>query len=227
MKILCVADASDPLVYSPNIVERYKDVDFIIGAGDLPLKYYEYIITTLNKPLYFVFGNHHAESLKQYKGTRYFDGVDHLEFNRDRYVFGIGGEFLDGQVKRDRSTGLLLAGLGGSMRYNSGENQFSEFQMGMRIAAMVPRLVFNRLRYGRGPIYCDPCLCGASRQRRCLPYRFQCVPVVHAPLRPRFLLHGHVHLLDMNELRTARYGGTEIINVYGLYVLRGNKGHGS
>jgi len=221
VKILCVADASDPLVYSPNIVERYKDVDFIIGAGDLPLKYYEYIITTLNKPLYFVFGNHHAESLKQYKGTRYFDGVDHLEFNRDRYVFGIGGEFLDGQVKRDRSTGLLLAGLGGSMRYNSGENQFSEFQMGMRIAAMVPRLVFNRLRYGRwlDILVTHAPARGIGDKDDVCHTGFNVFLWFMRHFKPRFLLHGHVHLLDMNEPRTARYGGTEIINVYGSYVL--------
>ncbi|MDX9810656.1 MAG: metallophosphoesterase, partial [Sphaerochaetaceae bacterium] len=67
MKILCVADESDPLVYSPNIAERYKDVDFVIAAGDLPLSYYEYIVTSLNKPLYFVFGNHHLDDLSKYR----------------------------------------------------------------------------------------------------------------------------------------------------------------
>jgi predicted phosphodiesterase len=61
MKILCISDTTDPLVYSPNIAERYADVDCVISAGDLPLKYYEYILSSLNKPLYFVFGNHNPE----------------------------------------------------------------------------------------------------------------------------------------------------------------------
>ncbi|MGH0052338.1 MAG: metallophosphoesterase, partial [Sphaerochaetaceae bacterium] len=58
MKLLCIADETDPLVYSKNIASRYADIDAVIAAGDLPLKYYEFIISTLNKPLFFVFGNH-------------------------------------------------------------------------------------------------------------------------------------------------------------------------
>lgn len=63
MKILCISDATDPLVYSENIVSRYGDVDLIIAAGDLNLKYYEFIISSLNKPLFFVFGNHNLEHI--------------------------------------------------------------------------------------------------------------------------------------------------------------------
>ena len=41
MKILCISDETDPLIYSKNIVSRYGDVDLVLAAGDLPLKYYE------------------------------------------------------------------------------------------------------------------------------------------------------------------------------------------
>ena len=39
------------LIYSEHIITRYGDVDLILSAGDLPLKYYEFIISILNKPL--------------------------------------------------------------------------------------------------------------------------------------------------------------------------------
>ncbi len=58
MKILGVADHIDPIVYSSAIRERFGDVDLVIGAGDLPMDYLDFICTTLGKPLVFVFGNH-------------------------------------------------------------------------------------------------------------------------------------------------------------------------
>ena len=58
MKILCVSDEVDPLVYSPRIKERFGDVEFVVAAGDLPMDYLEFIVSMLNKPLFFVQGNH-------------------------------------------------------------------------------------------------------------------------------------------------------------------------
>ena len=58
MIFLAAADHVDPRVYSQTVRERFPFVDCIFGAGDLDISYYEYIITCLNKPLYFVFGNH-------------------------------------------------------------------------------------------------------------------------------------------------------------------------
>lgn len=33
MKILCISDETDPLIYSKNIAKRYGDVDLVISAG--------------------------------------------------------------------------------------------------------------------------------------------------------------------------------------------------
>lgn len=62
MKILCVSDATDTLIYSLQAPLRYKDVDFVISAGDLPLRYYDYIQTILKKDVYYVYGNHNLEN---------------------------------------------------------------------------------------------------------------------------------------------------------------------
>ena len=54
-KILCISDQIDPVIYSKDIKEKYGDVDFIISAGDLPIDYLDFVQSSLNKPLYFVF----------------------------------------------------------------------------------------------------------------------------------------------------------------------------
>ena len=43
MKILCVADHVDPLVYSINAKERFNDVDLVLSAGDIPMSYLGFI----------------------------------------------------------------------------------------------------------------------------------------------------------------------------------------
>ncbi len=67
MKILCVADEIDPLVHSIRIRERFGDVDLVLSAGDLPMEYLSYIVSALNKPLLFVFGNHNLKDLPYFR----------------------------------------------------------------------------------------------------------------------------------------------------------------
>ncbi|MDD4220568.1 MAG: metallophosphoesterase [Sphaerochaetaceae bacterium] len=221
MKILCVADAKDPLVYSSNVAERYGSVDLVLSAGDLPLKYYEFIVSSLNKPFYFVFGNHHTEDLARFKKCGWSESPIDFKNEQQRMCWGVGGDFLDGKVMRDSSTGLLLAGLGGSMRYNRGEHQFTEFEMYLRILKLIPKLVYNKVRYGR---YLDILITHAP-PRGIGDQADQCHTGFNAFLwfmrkfTPAYLLHGHVHLLDLNSPRITRYHETDVINVYGSYVL--------
>ena len=63
MKILCVADHRSPLVYSTAIKDRFKDIDLVLGAGDLPMDYYGYIVSSLNKKLFFCFWKSQSEAL--------------------------------------------------------------------------------------------------------------------------------------------------------------------
>ncbi|MBE6351231.1 MAG: metallophosphoesterase, partial [Spirochaetaceae bacterium] len=61
MKILCVSDQIDPLVYSNAIKERFSDIEIVFCAGDLPMEYIDFIVSSLNVPTYFVFGNHNLK----------------------------------------------------------------------------------------------------------------------------------------------------------------------
>ncbi|AEC01311.1 metallophosphoesterase family protein [Parasphaerochaeta coccoides] len=218
MKILCISDTPDPIVYSSHITERYGNVDFVISAGDLSLPYYEYIISTLNKPLFFVFGNHNLEHFHYFK-------KDGMEAAMEQPRFGslppYGGDYIDGKVTRDRKTGVLVAGLGGSNRYNNGAHQFTDKQMMRRILAMAPRLLYNKLRYGRyldilvthaAPYGInddiDPCHVGFKSFLKFMKW-----------FEPKYLLHGHVHMTDLNAARIKTYHKTKVINVYLNYTL--------
>ncbi len=123
MKVLCIADHVDPFIYSAGIKSRFKDVDLVLSAGDLALEYYDYIVSSLNKPLYFVFGNHHLADRHRYE--RRSDPLS-APLMPD-WQGGVGATYLEGRVVR--AGGLLLAGLGGSIWYNGGEHQYTDFTM--------------------------------------------------------------------------------------------------
>ncbi len=230
MKILCIADETDPLVYSKNIATRYADVDAVIAAGDLPLKYYEFIISSLNKPLFFVFGNHNLEFLHQFTSNAlpimqygYTDG-------KMQVLPSFGGDFVDGKVLYYRKSDLIVAGLGGAMRYNKGKHQFTEREMFSRMLKMVPRLLFNRIFHGR---YVDILLTHAAPlglgddTDRC-HQGFSTFLTFMQWFKPRYLLHGHIHLHDMNANRHHVYKQTQVINIFQSYILQDPKlGRGS
>lgn len=220
MKILCVSDEVDPLVYSTNMKERYRDVDLVLGAGDLPMRYYGFIVSMLNRPLYFVFGNHQLEHLSWFRSRSKKDFMT-LEDERVNVTQSFGSTYVGDRVIRDRKSGLIIAGLGGSMRYNKDRHQFTDRQMFMRILLLIPRMFWCRVRYGR---WIDILLTHApprginDREDQC-HLGFTSFLWFMRKFRPRYLLHGHIHLIDMNDRRITKYLDTTIINVYSRHVL--------
>lgn len=220
MKILCIADHVDPLVYSASVKPRFGDVRFVLSAGDLPMEYLGFISASLNKRIFFVFGNHHLKYLSRFRRSRGPAEDPFYEYQRDPMFRNYFGSTYIGR-KIVRHEGILIGGLGGCRRYNNGENQYSEFQMRMQIAGMIPRLLWNRLRHGR---YLDVLLTHAP------PYGMNDRPdPTHIGFKafvwfmdlfqPRYLLHGHVHLYDINAERAITHRDTTIINVYDHFVL--------
>ena len=58
MRILALSDNVVSHIYGPAIKKSSADVDLIVGCGDLPAAYLEYIVTMLPAPLVYVPGNH-------------------------------------------------------------------------------------------------------------------------------------------------------------------------
>ena len=225
MKILCISDATDTLIYSSIAPELYKDVGFVISAGDLPLRYYDYIQTMLRKDVYYVYGNHNLEDFDRMmkKGSAAFM---HHAFDSDFYsrvadIPAFGGLFIDGKCVYDKVHDLIIAGLGGSMLYNGGDSQYTESQMKKRINRLVPRLLYNKKRYGRAldilVTHAPPKGMGDGED---LCHRgFSVFLDFMRTYRPKYLLHGHVHLDDINAPRMSEYCGTKVINIYKNYII--------
>lgn len=220
MKILCVADHIDPLVYSAAVKQRFADVDLVLSAGDLPMEYLGFISASLNKPILFVFGNHHLKHLPRFRrwGLKHDPTKYEIQSN-DPFRNYFGATYIGAKVVREK--GLIIAGLGGCRRYNSGENQFSEAQMFLRMVRMIPALVWNRIFHGRA---LDILLTHASPfgiNDRPDPTHtgFKVFRWFLRTFKPRYQLHGHVHLYDLNAERVAHYARTAVVNVYDHYVL--------
>jgi Icc-related predicted phosphoesterase len=215
MKILCVSDQIDPLVYTNTIRQRFADVDLVLSAGDLPMDYLDFIVSSLNKPLLFVFGNHHLEDYSYYTGG----SADYTGIEDNNAPKGSGAIHMHGKIKQEE--GLIIAGLGGSMRYNKADNQFTDFQMKMEIIKLIPMLVFNRIFRGR---YLDILLTHASpkgihdKEDKC-HWGFKSFLWFMRKFKPRYLIHGHIHLYDLSEVRTTKYHDTLVINAYSHYLI--------
>ncbi|MDR3334329.1 MAG: metallophosphoesterase [Treponema sp.] len=213
MKILCISDQIDPLVYTNSIKERFKNIDVVLSAGDLPLDYLEFIVSSLNKPLLFVFGNHNTEEYRFFTGRR--DSLEDAEGLRH----GAGTTHIGSKVRVEE--GLIIAGLGGSMRYNNGENQYTDFQMYLEILKLIPGILLNRLIRGRFP---DILLTHASpkgihdKPDKC-HWGFNAFCWFMRVFKPKYLIHGHIHLYDLADVRATRYHETLVINAYSHYVI--------
>ncbi len=232
MKILAVSDEVIDFIYSPQIKDKYADVDLVLGCGDLPYYYLEYIVTLLDVPLYYVPGNHDRREqytsdgriIYQAEGCEPLDcrAVRLPETGPARRRKGASAGPRQGAGTPGRGPQLLLAGLGGSLRYNRNPGpQYTESEMFSRALSLAPPLVLNRLRYGR-----------------CLD-----ILVTHAPPRgihdssdpahtgfkvfcrfmdifqPRLLLHGHSHVYRSDTVTVSRYKGTQVVNIYPYRII--------
>ena len=196
MKILCVSDQIDPLIYTNSLKQSHADVDLILSAGDLPTDYLEFIASTLNKPLLYILGNHHVSDPRPSGAFSVEGRVHHRE-------------------------GCIVAGLGGIMRCNQGENEYTNFRMCLHILGLLPGLLFNRIFRGR---FLDILLTHASprgiHDKEDAPrWGFKCFLRFMRIFKPKYLVHGHIHLYDLSEVRTSKYHDTLVVNAYGYYLI--------
>ena len=222
MKILCIADATDSLIYSPRSKELFKECELVISAGDLPLRYYDYIMTIQSKDLYYVYGNHNLEQFHESMKRGGFDVMgEYSSTGKVKLMPTYGGDLIDGRCIYDKKRDLIVMGLGGSMLYNYGASQYTEKQMQWRIRRLIPRLLYNKQRYGR---YLDILVThappfGIGDGEDVCHRGFECFLSFMETYKPKYLLHGHVHLFDENAPRITAYHDTKVINIYKSYIL--------
>ena len=222
MKILCVSDHVDPLVYSNAIKERFNDIDLVVSAGDLSMDYLGFIVSSLNKPLYFVFGNHNLKHLGSFNKRFEKMGLQ-IEPQRKK---SFGSIYVGFRVLYNKKNNLIVMGLGGCKKYNKSDNQYTEFQIYVYILRLLPKLLFNKIFRGR---YLDILLTHAApkgihdKDDPCHE-GFESFKWFMRKFSPRYLLHGHIHLYNINSKKVTDYYHTRVINVYDHYVLDFEKG---
>ncbi len=213
MKILAVSDTELDMIYSPMITQRFKDVDLVIGCGDLPYYYIEYIISMLNRPTYYVRGNHAPRFKEDGTGGERSHPWGAIDLHR--------------RVRRD-SSGLLMAGIEGSLRYNRGRYQYTQGEMWSMILMMVPRLLLNRLMYGR---YLDIFVTHAPpwqiHDKEDLPHQgIKAFRWLIETFKPAYHLHGHIHIYQQYDITQTQHQGTCVVNAYGYKTLEFDLGAG-
>ena len=218
MRLLCVSDTDDSIVYSPGGKQYIGKLDLALSCGDLPLECYDYISTIYHCDLCYVYGNHNLQHFNRTAGSK----NPNFEKYRPDELFPIFfGNMIDGKSIYLKKQDLIIVGLGGCMLYNGGPSQYSERQMEKRISKLFPYLLKNKIKYGR---YLDILLThappfGIGDGEDLCHTGFKCFISFMDKYNPKFLLHGHVHLDDINSVREHVYGSTRIINVYNHYLL--------
>lgn len=206
MNILALSDQVLPQLYSTNVRQSYAAVDLLIGCGDLPFYYLDFLISMLDVPLLYVRGNH--DTTPQYT----IDG---------RVLHDVpGGLDIHGRVVYVK--GLWIAGLEGSIRYKpDAPLMYTEAEMRAEVAPMLPRLLWNRVRTGRGAdllvTHSPPYDIHDRPDRAHTGFR-----IFHQLMRwfrPLYLLHGHVHLYRRDVPRVTLYEETLVVNVFPYRLL--------
>ncbi len=231
MKILCVSDYVDPLIYNQDVKQTFSDVDLILCAGDLPMDYVDFIVTVFNKPTYFIFGNHNLNEFHYFHNKS--SNLNEKNFNsREICSPGHGAIYLGFKTlinhdlsyidpKTGKKTPLLIAGCSGSIEYNHGLNQYTDFAMKLKLLKMIPKLIKNKIKYGR---YLDIFMTHAS-PRHIHDHEdpchkgFECYNWFIKKFKPTFMVHGHIHLYDVREERIGKYFDTTIVNAYAHTVI--------
>ena len=211
-RILAIADETTRSLGAAALKEMRPDV--VVSCGDLPFDYLEYVASAANAPLLYVPGNHDPSLRPQRVAARPLRFEDDWE---DR-VRPPGGLDLDGRVVRER--GITFAGLGGSVRYRPGPNQYTEREMRRRVGRLVARVKWRRL-LGRGPVdvvvtHSPPR--GVGDMDDAAHRGFDCFHLLVARLRPRFMLHGHIHPHGFDK-PDRMVGEAKIVNVVPYRVL--------
>ena len=192
VRLLAVSDEVEPQLLDERTVEAQGHVDLVIGCGDLPADYLDALATVYGAPLIFVRGNHDPPGRQG-------------DYPREAEI--------DGRVVREK--GLLIAGLEGSIRYSDGPHQYTERQMMGKVQALRLRL---RLRHPDILITHGP-PAGVNEGTDAPHHGLQAVRRAVEWMRPRLLLHGHVHPYGRDVPREAQLGETRVINVVGHRLI--------
>ncbi len=211
IRILAVADEVDQALSGPRLKELRPDL--ILGCGDLPFDYLEYLRAQAEAPLLYVHGNHDPSPRGQ-------DISAYLPAEYPQLSSSSAVGCVNLEDRWEDEVGLRIAGLGGSIRYNDGDNQFTQVEMRIRVRRLIRRTRIRRWRDRRSVdvviAHSPPLDCGDESDG---PHRgFAAFHRLIKQLEPKLMLHGHIH--PYGKPRPDRViGRTRIVNVIPYRLL--------
>ena len=189
MRILAIADEESKYLWDFFEKEKLEGIDLILSSGDLNPRYLSFLATFTSAPVLYVHGNHD-----------------------DKYerIPPEGCICIEDQIYEHE--GVRILGLGGSMRYRPGVNQYTEKEMVKR----VKKLRFKLFRKKGFDILLTHSPAYQLNDGRDLPHQgFQVFNTLMDKYKPRFFIHGHVHMAyGRQHKRYDQYGDTHVINAF-------------
>lgn len=195
MKILAISDIPSKALWDYCSRERLEGIDLILSCGDLPKRYLEHLTNFTAAPILYVHGNHDGSYQDAEPG-----GCTCID--DDVYVW----------------RGLRIMGLGGCLRYNREDTyQYTEGAMQRRAA----RLWLKAHRAGGIDLLLTHApACGLNDGSDPAHRGFQCFNRILDEYRPRWFIHGHIHLsYDVSLPRVCQRGETTVINATERYIF--------
>lgn len=194
MKILILSDVESKYLWDYFEKEKLEGIDLILSCGDLKPQYLSFLASFTKAPVLYVRGNHD----------------DCYEINPP-----------DGCICIEDSiynfNGLRIMGLGGSINYNNGKNQYTQNQMKKRVKRMWFKLMRNHgfdilLTHAPAAGFHE----GDDRAHKGFDVFSELIDKYH----PKFFIHGHVHKdYSRNFVRQDQIGDTTVINGYERFTL--------
>ena len=194
MRILVIADEESRYLWDHFDKSKLEGIDLIISCGDLHPHYLSFLATFTTAPVLYVHGNHDVKYDRVPP-----DGCTCID--DDIFVYN----------------GLRILGLGGCMKYSSSAHQYTEKEMRRRVKQLRFKLFRRRgfdILVTHAPAY-------QLNDGSDLPHRgFQTFIDLIEKYRPRYFLHGHVHMSYGRETkRHTLYNTTQVINGYERFVF--------
>lgn len=200
VKLLAVSDERDERL----TVERLERIrpDLIVSCGDLRPDYLDFVGSAAGVPMLYVPGNHDPDAAQRaaFRGLITNLPPQPSGTNLDGIVTTVGG--------------LRFAGLGGSVRYRPGPNQYTQPQMNDRVDEMIRA---ERRSSGDGVERLDVLVThappfGAGDGSDPAHRGFRAFHRMIEVFAPQFMLHGHVHPYGFPR-PDRRIASTVVLNV--------------
>ncbi len=194
MKILALADVESKALWEHLDRDYLRSFDMILAAGDLKPDYLEYLGLNCPVDILQVFGNHDRTHGKRAPG---------------------GCVCVEDRVYEYK--GIRILGLGGSIRYKDGLDQYTEAEMERRIRKLRRQI---RKHGGFDILLTHSPARGLGDAEDPTHIGFECLRRLLDDYQPKYMIHGHVHMnYNINQPRVRAYGETTIINAYEKYAF--------